>query len=114
MSNSACTCAPSGSLAHDVVEHVRGRGRRAVAQHVGGSSFDDLDVEIGGGQLQLPLGRLDHHIGEDRDRVAPFDDALDMAERLQKGAAFDVDFHRFALGFRCFRPSPPDTVQATR
>ena len=80
-------------LAHDVVEHVRGRGGRAVAQHVGRDGFDDLDVQIGGGELQRALGRLDHHVREDRDGVAPFDDALNMAQRLQKSAAFDVDFH---------------------
>ena len=49
-----------GQLAHDVVEHMRGRRGRAVAQHVGRDGFDDLDVQIGGGELQLALGRLDH------------------------------------------------------
>ena len=75
---------------------MRGRGGRAVAQHVGGDGFDDLDVEIGRGQLQPALGRLDQDIRQNRDRVAPLDHALHMSQRLQESAAFNIDLHRAA------------------
>ena len=35
-------------------------------------------------QRHLPVARLDQHVGEDRDGVAPFDDAVDVAERLEQ------------------------------
>ncbi len=80
-------------LADDVVEHVGGRGGGAVAQDVGGQRLDDLDVQVGGGELQTGLARLDQDVGQDRDGVAALDHALDMVQRLEEGAAFDVDLH---------------------
>ncbi len=50
-------------FAHDVVEHVRRRCGRAVAQHIGRHGLNDFDVEIGGGELELALGGFDQHVG---------------------------------------------------
>ena len=85
---------PVGQLAHDVVQHVRRRGGRAVAQDIGGNGFDDFDIEISGRQLQRALAGFDQDVRQNRDRVAALDDTLDVAQRLQQGAPFDVDFHR--------------------
>ena len=35
----------------------------------------------------------EQHVGEDRNRVAPLDHAMDVAERLQQLGAFDGDLH---------------------
>ena len=43
------------------------------------------------------LARLDQHVGEDRDGVAPFDDAMDVAQRLEQGGSLDGDLHRIIL-----------------
>jgi hypothetical protein len=72
-------------LPHDVIEHMgRHRGGAGLGD-LGRHAFDDLDVEVGRGELQLPVARLDEHVGEDRNRVAALHDALHMGERLEEG-----------------------------
>ena len=44
----------------------------------------DLDVEVGRRQPELAVTRLEQHVGEDRNGVAPLDDALHMGERLEE------------------------------
>ena len=88
-----------GKLAHDVVEHVRRRRGRTVAQHVGGQRLDNLDIQVGRGELELALARLDQDIGQDRDGVATLDHALDMVQGFQQGATLDVDLHSSTVRF---------------
>ena len=71
-----------GELAHDVVEDMGGDRGGAGDRHVGGGDFGRLQVEVGRLQFELAVLGLDQHIGEDRDRVAPLDDAVNVAERL--------------------------------
>ena len=72
-----------GELPHDVVEHVGGHRGGAGLGDLGGHAFDDLDVEIGGGQLQRgPSPACKQHVGQDGNGVAALHDALHMGERL--------------------------------
>ena len=52
-----------------------------------------VEIHVGGGQAERIGAGLEQDVGEDRDGVAPLDDALDMAQRLQQSAAFDGQFH---------------------
>ena len=72
-------------LPHDVIEHVGGHRGGAALRDLRPNAFDDLDVEIGGGHLELPVARLEQHVGQDGNGVAAFHDALHMSESLQKG-----------------------------
>ena len=81
-------------LAHDVVDHMGRNGRRAVLGDVGRDLLGRLEVEIGAFERQLAVLRLDQHIGEDRDGVAPLDDAMDVPKRLEQDRTLDGDFHR--------------------
>ncbi len=74
---------------------MRRHGRRARLRHVGGDLFGRLEVEVGAFQRHLAVGRLDQHVGEDRDGVAAFDDAVDVAESLEQDGPLDGDLHRF-------------------
>jgi len=51
---------------------------------VGGHAFDDLEVEVRGGELQLPVTRLQQHVGQDGNGVPALHDALNMGERLEE------------------------------
>ena len=88
-----------GQLAHDLVEHVGGHGGGAARRHLGGDAVDDFEIEVGGLQAELALLGLDQHIGQDRDGVAPFDHAVDVAQRLQQFGTLDGDFHRQIRAF---------------
>ena len=48
---------------------------------------------VRGRQAQSPLLRCQHDVGQDRDRVAAFDDGLDVRQGLQEGGPFDGQFH---------------------
>ena len=78
-----------GQLSHDVVEHVRGNRARARLLDRGRHAVDDLHVEVGRLQRQLVALGAQEHVGEDRDGVAPLDDAMDVVERLQEVRPFD-------------------------
>jgi hypothetical protein len=57
----------------------------------------DLDLDVGGEKGQV-LGRaLDQHVGEDRQRVAPLDDAADRGKRCQNIVAFGFNHLLSAL-----------------
>jgi len=58
-----------------------------------GHALDDGEIHVGRRQSKRTVGGLDQHVGEDRDGVAPFDDALHMRQGLQEGAALDGKFH---------------------
>ena len=80
-------------LAHDVVERVGGKRRRAGAGDLGRNLLGNLEIEIGGLQQQGFVARLEENVGQDRDRRAPLDNAVDMAERPQKSRSLDRDLH---------------------
>ena len=81
-------------LAHDVVEGERGRSHRAFLLDRGIGLVDDREVHVRRGKPQAvtPL-RIDANIGENGDRIAPFDDTLHVRQRAQKRGAFDRKFH---------------------
>ncbi len=92
-----------GQLAHDLIEGVGGGGDLARALHLGGGLVDDLHVQVRGREGQRPPVGGQQHIGQDRDGVAPFDDALHMAEGLQERRALDGQPHLV----RSFEKSAP-------
>ena len=105
------TCAALGQLARDIEQRVRRNGGRARLIDRGRDRFVDLQIEIGRHQLQRALGgRLDQHVGQDRDGVAPLDHRLDMAEALQKGRAFDRRLHHQSPGPPPHFSFPPGVV----
>ena len=69
---------------------VRGAGLVDRGRH----GVDDLHVEVGRLQRQLAAFGADQHVGEDRDRVAPLDDAMDVVEGLQEVRPLDGRAHR--------------------
>src|SRR5262249_11880231 len=77
----------------DLVEHVRRYRGRAAGADLGGDRLGDLDVEVGRFEGELRFLRLDQHVGENWNGIAPLDHAMDMAERLQERCAFDGDLH---------------------
>ena len=81
-------------FAHDVVDHVGGNCGRAILGDVGCNQFGRLKVEIGALQREFPVACLDQHIGEDRDGVAPLDDAMHVPKRFKQDRTLDGDLHR--------------------
>jgi hypothetical protein len=70
--------------AQDVDQLARAqRGGEVAVVAIEGGGGADLDFEVAGGQLDLRTGLAQQHIGEDGQRVAPFDDAGDGLERCQ-------------------------------
>src|SRR5205823_2015221 len=82
--------------------------------HVGRDRLHDLNVEVSSRQLELPLGGFDHHIGQDRDRIAALDDTLDVAQSLQKGPSFYVNFHGPCAWFQRLREVDSASPRAPR
>lgn len=69
--------------AQDVLQLARADGDRDVlAADVAAGGGADLDLDVGGEHGELVAMLLDQHVGQDRQRVAPFDDA---GNRLQRG-----------------------------
>ncbi len=85
---------PFGQLAHDVVDDMSRHGRRASLYDVGRRLLGRLEVEVGAFERQLPVGRFDQHVGEDRDRIATLDNAVNVPEGLEQDRTLDGDFHR--------------------
>ena len=50
----------------------------------------DLHLEIGGRDVQLAVLLLEQHVGEDRQRVAPFNDARYRLQRFQERVPCDL------------------------
>ena len=67
-------------LARDVVDHMGGNSGRAFLGDVGRDGLGRLEVEIGALQRQFAALGLDQHIGEDRNGVAPLDDAMHVSQ----------------------------------
>ena len=87
-------------LAHDVVKRVGGGRRRPAAHDVGAYGLHHFDIEIRRRQRQRSLLGMQQHIGQDRDRIAPLDDALHMVQRFEKACPFDGDAHPKSKGSR--------------
>src|SRR5204863_8246122 len=59
-----------------------------------GNALDDLQSHVGGAQRQLSAGlRTQQDVGENGNCGSPLDDALYMAQRLEKGGPFDGELH---------------------
>ena len=82
-----------GQLADDVIQNMGWQRCRARLTDIGGEAFRDFKIKIGGPELEVSIGGLQQDIGQDRDGVAPFDDAVHMAQRLEKRRSFESDFH---------------------
>jgi hypothetical protein len=80
-------------LAHDVVEHVRRHGGRAAVADFGGERFDDFEIEVGRLQAEAGILRPQKHVAEDGNRIATFDDAMNVSQRFEKLRALDGDLH---------------------
>ena len=93
-------------LAHDVVDHMRRNGRRAVLGDVGWNRLGSLEVEVGALQRQPAVPGLDQHVGEDRDGVAPLDDAMDVPKRFKQDRTLDGDLHRMKSQVSLTRNAP--------
>ena len=83
-----------GEFPHDVIDHMRGNGGRAGLGDVGGDLLGRLEVEIGALQRDLAVGGLDQHVGENGDRIAPFDDAMHVSQSLEQDRTLNGDLHR--------------------
>jgi hypothetical protein len=73
---------------------VGGDGRRAVLGDIGGDPLGRLEVEIRALQRQFAVTCFDQHIGEDRNGVAPLDDAMHVPKRFKQDRTLDGDLHR--------------------
>ena len=74
---------------HDIVECMRrGRGG-AVLTDIGRDTFVDRKVHVGRRQAEQTTLGIEQHVGQDRNGIAPLDDALHMRQRLQQGCPFD-------------------------
>ena len=81
-------------FADDVVKRVRRHRRAAFPLDPRRHALDNLQIHVGGAQRQ-PSGHLrpQQHIGQNGDGRPPFDDTLNMAERLEEGGPFDGELH---------------------
>ena len=80
-------------FARDVVQHVRGRGRRAGVRDRRIDIFDDGQIHVGGGQGKPIFGRAQADIGQNRYRIAPFHHALAVGQTFEKGSPVNDNFH---------------------
>jgi hypothetical protein len=88
-----------GQRLHDVVQVPRGHRDRALLQHLALVLRGDGQVEVGGGDDDLVLPRLEEDVGEDRHRALLLHDALRAAERLRELGGRDLQFHGKILFF---------------
>ena len=81
-------------LADDVVQRMRRHGGAPFALDTPRHALDDLQIHVGGAQRQLSARlRAQQDIGQNGNRGAPLDDALYMAQGLEKGGPFDGKLH---------------------
>ncbi len=84
---------PLRQFADDLIENMRRQGRRARLGDVGRQLVGHFEIEVGRFQQDRAAVGAEQNVGENRDRRAPFDDAVHMAERLQQSGAFEGDLH---------------------
>ena len=81
-------------LADDFVEHMGRHGGGAVHGDIRRRGFGRLQVEVGRFQRQPPLARFDQHVRQDRDGIAPLDDAMHMPQGFEHRRSLQRDLHR--------------------
>ena len=69
-------------------------GGRAVLGDVGWNLLGRLEVEIRALERQFAVLGLDQHISEDRNGVAPLDDAMHVSQSFEQDRTLDGDLHR--------------------
>ena len=69
-------------FAHNLVEDMRRQRRPTRLSHIRRQPVGDFKIEIGRLEQNRTAFRTEKNIGQDRNRRAPFDDAVHMAERL--------------------------------
>src|SRR5262249_33645841 len=84
---------PLGQLADNVVEHVRRHGGGTRLLHLGVQRLDDLDVEIGGLQLEPVLAGADQHVRQNRNGITALHHAVNVGEGPYELAPLDRDLH---------------------
>src|SRR6516164_8469527 len=73
---------------------MRWHGRRAARGNLGSDRVDHFDIKVSRFQRKLGAVAVQQHVGKDRNRIAAFDHAMDMAQRLQQFRTLYCDFHR--------------------
>ncbi len=81
-------------LAHDLVKRMRRRRRHADAGYIGVGGLGDVEIHIGRGQPKDVGFRLQLDVRQNRNRVAPLDDALHVRQRLEQSRTVECQFHR--------------------
>ena len=80
-------------LAHDVVQHVRRHRGRATVSDFRSQRLGDFEIEVGRFQAEAGIFRPQKHVAEDGNRVAAFDNAMNVSQRFEKLRALDGDLH---------------------
>ena len=66
-------------LAHDVVQHMRGRRGAAAALDLGRHAHAQRKIEICRGETETALGGYELDVRQKRDSVSPLNDTLDVS-----------------------------------
>jgi len=83
----------AGQLAHDRRQTFHREGDRAAFLHLGLDFATDAEIEIGGGQRDVVLFRLDQHVAEDGHRRLGADDVQHLGQAVGEMVAVDFEFH---------------------
>jgi hypothetical protein len=81
-------------FAYDVIEHVRGHGRRPGGAGFGGDRVGHFEIEVGRLEAQLRAVGANQHISQNGNRVATLDRAVHVTERLQQLRTLNGNLHR--------------------
>jgi hypothetical protein len=87
-----------GQFAHDGGQALDGQGDGARFLHLGLDLAADAQIEIGGGQRDLVLLRLDEHVAQDGHRGFGADHVEHLGEAVGEVIAVDFEFHRAEIG----------------
>jgi hypothetical protein len=80
-------------FARNLIKRMSGRRDVPFLGDVRFRLLHDLHIQIGRRQAGEPVLRPDQHIGEDRNRVAPFHDGLHVSEGFQERGALNRQLH---------------------
>jgi len=80
-------------LAHDVVEHMRGNGRRAWHFNHGRYRLDDLEIQVGRLQVDRVSVGAQEDVGQDGNGVTPLDHPVNVRQGLEEIGPLEGRFH---------------------
>ncbi len=87
-----------GQFANNVVQRVRRRGRGTGLANIRRRRFDDFDIHIGRVERDLTFGRVDPHVRQNGDGVAPLHHTLHMPKGFKERRALNDQFHGPRIG----------------